>query len=308
MHLGIEGDGVLARAVRGEAERRGWVVTAPDDVEAEAVVRATPLTGERPAGRAPTVAAAVRQSSLARAAADLPVAGWWGGLGTLLGRIALGEAEDAQELHAAYGLLGARTALRHASPTVRREIARAAMEPAEALVRGEVVPEPLGEGRRLAWFPAPVGPAHAVAVGGLEHATLRDVPTVRTWVAAGSLAAEALQAVGRRDPDSGVGAWLVDRAAARGGGPGATADARWAVVVEVRDHDGEVVRAWANGTDPVACTAVLLAGAADRARAVGTGVAPTSLLDLAPAGDLLDELADARALRWSVGRPTPSPR
>jgi hypothetical protein len=137
-----------------------------------------------------------------------------------------------------------------------------------------------------------------------------DVPTVRTWLAAGSLAAEVLQAVGRRDPDHGLGGWLLDRAAAGGGGPGGTEELRWAVVVEVRDHDGAIVRAWANGTDPVACAAVLLTGAAAR---VGSGRAgrrpagrPGSLLDLGPAAGLLDELADARALRWSIGRPTPS--
>jgi len=277
------------------------------DVDVDVLVRAAPVAAWTTPTDAPTIAPAVRQSTLPGAPADIAAAGWWGGLGTLLADVALQEASDPLQVHVAYGCLGNRRVYANASPTLRQELVRLATDEATARVRGQEVAEPLGEGRRLAWFPAPVGPAHAVAVGGLEHLAPLVVPTVRTWLAAGSMGAELLQAVGRLDPHRGIGAWL-DRRAVAGAGTGDTGEVRWAVVVEVLDGQGEIVRAWANGTDPVAAAADLLVLGARRL-ANGTRPLPSgTVLDLGPSVQLLDGLADLRTLRWSVSRPQASRR
>lgn len=305
MQIAVEGGGVLAAHVHACAKRRG--VASTDDVRAaDVAVRATPADTWSTPLPVPTVAPALRQQDVHSPGA-VTVAGFWGGIGSLLAAVACAQADDPRAAHVAYGFPGARRLVARLSPTVRGGLLRVATDPATARVEGEEVPEPLGEGRRLAWFPRPVGPAHAVAVGGLEVAAALPVPTMRTWVAAGSLAAEGLQALGRRRPDSGVGAWLDRRAAAGGGGATATSDLRWAVVAEVLDGDGAIVRAWANGTDPVRAAGDLVVEAALRVAAAGVPDDGT-VVGLGDVAGQLDALADQRTLRWSVSRPEPSRR
>lgn len=311
MRIGVRGSsGVLGRVVMarvpalgGEAVPLGRV----DDLAADALVWATPAPTWTATPGVPSIAPAVRQTDTARPV-DVPAGGFWGGLGTLLAAVATQEATDATAVHVAYGFPGARRVLTRASGTLRRALVRAATDDGVARVAGDEVAEPLGEGRRLAWFPAPVGPAHAVAVAGLEQRAPIPVPTIRTWLAAGSMGAELLQAVGRLEVDRGVGSWLERRAAAGGGGPAATDDVRWAVVVEALERDGTIVRAWANGTDPVAAAADLLVLGAQRL--VSTGIPPSTgtVLDLGAPEEVLDRLADLRTLRWSLSRPEPSRR
>lgn len=306
MQIAVQGGGgVLGTSIRRRAARRGLATTSDVDA-ADVVVRATPEATWDQSLPAPSIAPSVRQQDAA-VGDDVTVAGFWGGLGCLLAGVAVEEADDPREVHVAYGFPGTRRLLSRASPTLRRTLLRVATDDAVARVDGEQRPEPLGEGRRLAWFPRPVGPAHAVAVGGLEHLAALPVPTVRTWLASGSMTSEVLQAVGRCDVDRGVGAWLDRRAAAGGGGDGATEDVRWAVVVEVRDADGEIIRSWANGTDPVRAAADLLVEAAVRLAERGAP-ADGTVLGLGEPGAQLDAVADLRSLRWSVSRPEPSRR
>lgn len=323
MDIVIEGaTGAVGRAVgqwMAAAERRAgagvaWRAVADDRWSTDAdgsghagtvvLVRATPPDTWEPRTDAVTVAPAV--SATRRSGSDVADAGWFGGIGTLLGAVALDRAERPRALHVAYGLLPrADRAWRLLGPTARTAAIDAVLAGGPARVDGVSVPEPLAVGRRLAWFPSPVGPAHAVAVPGHEALSLTGAPTVRTWVAAGSLRAEALQAVGRVRP-GGRAAGLVRRRASR---PrrGPTEALRWAVVAEVRDGDDGVVRAWANGTDPVVATGALLGATAERL-ATGEHGGADSVVAVAPVGALLDTLANAGALRWSVARPVPSSR
>ncbi len=311
MRIGVRGSGgVLGRAVidrAGSVDVEAVPLGAGDVSPVDALVWATPAQAWAASPGVPSIAAAVRQAD-ATAPVDVPVGGFWGGLGTLLAGVAGREAAAPAAVHVAYGLPGARRVLARASSTLRGALVRAATDDGVARIGGEVVAEPLGEGRRLAWFPAPVGPAHAVAVAGLEQLAPIAVPTIRTWLAAGSMGAELLQAVGRLEVDRGLGRWLDRRAAAGGGGPGATTDLRWAVVVEARDRDGQIVRAWANGTDPVRAAADLLLLGAARLAAADTPPPSGTLLDLGAPDELLDRLADRRTLRWSVSRPEPAAR
>ena len=308
VRVGVEGGGVLAAALheRGDVHRglTGVPVGAEHD-DVDVVVRAVPPAGRARRFAVPTIVPSVCQTTATDVDGSIVVAGFWGGLGSLLGAVATSEARAPREVHVAYGFPGARRLLSRCSPSLRTALVRLATDDAVARVDDEDVAEPVGEGRRLAWFPQLVGPAHAVAVGGLERLALPHVPTVRTWVAARSLAAEVLQAVGRLDPGSGLGAWLAARAAAGGGGPGATADVRWAVVVECLDDDGSIVRAWANGTDPIVAAADLLLVAAGRLVEHGAP-ADRTVVGLGDARGQLDDVADLRSLRWSVSRPEPT--
>ena len=301
--VSVDGGGVLAATLRARAGEHPDVIVTSDQAAAEVCIAA----GGRPAPvDLPLVVPSVRQSTAA-GPGDVTVAGFWGGLGSLLAATAVAEADDPREVHVAYGFPGARRLVRRASRGLRDDLVGVATDEAVAKVDGALVPEPLGEGRRLAWFPKPVGPAHAVAAGGLEHRVDLGVPTVRTWIASRALTAELLQAIGRLDPATGVGAWLRQRAQAGGGVAGATSDVRWAVVVECRNADGGIVRAWANGTDPVAAAADLLLIAAGRV-AAGHMAADGTVAGLGDVRGQLDAAADRRALRWSVSRPEPSQR
>lgn len=276
--------------------------------EVAAVAVAVPWgTGPVPVTGVPVVGASLRPVD--PAAGVLPSAGWFGGIGTLLaarGMAAAAEDQDVEvtEVHVAYAVLpGIVRAWSSLPPGLRGEVVDVLLGGTGSARRdGMPVPEPVAEARRLAWFPRPVGPWHAVAVPGIEASVL-DVPTVQTWLAFGSLGAEALQAVGRADPTRGLGRLVHRRLARPGKADGGSV--RWAVVAEVRSEDGTVHRAWANGTDPVLAAGELVAASA-LAAVAHPGAA--GLLDLGPPERLLDGLADADVLRWSVARPTPSVR
>lgn len=241
----------------------------------------------------------------------VPHAGWWGGLGSLLAAHALAAATDPREVHVAYALPGTARAWARLPAGARTGLVDLLLgAPLRARVDGRLVDEPVGEARRLAWFPRPVGPWHAAGVPGAEALVLQDPrpEVVRSWLAIGSLAAEALQAVARLAPEQGVGARLRARAAGAGGAPDEVPwqDLRWAVVAEVRDGEAGVLRAWANGTDPVRAAAALLADTTTRLPGALPGT--TTLPGLRAVRTQLDTLADAAVLRWSLSRPEPSPR
>lgn len=303
--LAVVGDHPLADPVRARAHAVGLRVAEPGVAEAGNADVAIVLGEHRPS--VPAVGAVLRQPAARASELAVPVGGAWGGLGSLLAAMAVSEADDPVELHVAYGFPGATRLLTRLGSTLRGEVLGIATDDAVARVAGERVPEPLGAGRRLAWFPRPVGPAHAVAVGGLEHLAAMPVPTVRTWVAARSLTAELLQALGRLDPATGIGARLAARAARGRAEPG-TDDVRWAVVAECLDADGGIVRAWANGTDPMAVTIDVLLVGARRLAESGPPTSGATVADLGDAHAQLDALADLRTLRWSVSRPEPARR
>jgi short subunit dehydrogenase-like uncharacterized protein len=186
--------------------------------------------------------------------------------------------------------------------------------PAVALVDGRRVGERAGEARRLAWFPRPVGPHHAAAIGGGEvYSVPRHLPsvrTVRTYLAVPSLVAEGVQALASAARSARVRDAL-GRALLLPPEPSAErrARVRWACLAEVAGAAGDVARAWATGTDLYATTAVTTVATAERlASGVDGDGVPLPVGVLAPAqlgdaGALLDTVADRSDLRWSVARP-----
>ncbi len=179
----------------------------------------------------------------------------------------------------------------------RSRLATSLVAGTTAVVDGAPVAERLAEQRWLAWFPRPFGPHHAVnvasgAVGwcGARHPGIR---LVRSHLAARSWRAELLQAAGAL-ATTGWGARRLDDWVARGDRLD-DAEVRWACVVEVTADEVDLVRAWAWGRGPVAARAALGVG-------VGTGLPPTDLA-ADDARRLLDDLAGADVLRWSVSGP-----
>jgi hypothetical protein len=249
-----------------------------------------------------------------RAGATLvPAAGWAFAVGDLLvGRAAAGRS-DLCAAHVAYYVPGWAGLAGRASPGFRREVLDAVAEPGVALVAGEEATEHVGEARRLAWFPRPVGPHHAAGIPGAEALLVpRHVPgiaTVRTYVALRSSVAELAQGLGALARWSPVAGWL-SRQAGRGTAP--RTDERWAVVAEVTDAAGDLVRAWAYGHDRLGVAGAILATLAGLVRDPGAppgapprvparvlaGVRAPS--ELAPPAEILDELAATTDLRWSV--------
>lgn len=228
--------------------------------------------------------------------------------GDLLATIAATAVEDAEDVHVAYYVPGTVAMLRRSSAGTRRTLASLVGEPMAAFVRGRRDQERLAEARRLAWFPKPVGPHHAAGSPGLEALTLPSrIPslrTARTYLAIPSWQAEAAQFLGS------LGRLQVVRdllgritSGARGGPDEALRQAtRWACVAEAAGTDG-VARAWAYGHDIYGFTAVSSVLVASR---LATGACPSGALgpaDLGDPKDMLDELADATDLRWSVTRP-----
>ena len=247
------------------------------------------------------VAAAIPTSTAPRSA--IADAGWFGGVGGLLAARVVADEPAVDELHVAYGVLPGPGALwRAIGPSARAAVVTVARDGGTARVDGARRDEPVGVGRRLAWFPRPVGPAHAAAVPGHEADAVQGPATVRTWLAVGSLRSELLQAAAtalRRRGRPG------DLLAARASRPRAdsTASVRWAVVAEGRTAAGHVVRAWANGTDPVRATGALLGHTAATAASLSRDTTPPrSVVDLDAPGRTLDVLADADVLRWALGR------
>jgi short subunit dehydrogenase-like uncharacterized protein len=235
----------------------------------------------------------------------LPGAGVTGAIGTLLADVAVSAAGHDAELHVAYTTAGGRAGGSWTTGT-RRSIATMLGHAWWGYEDGDLVEERLGERRRLAWFPRPVGPMHAAAVPGLEAIAVPrrhpDVRAVHTYLAMPTWQAELLQAVGNASRREGVrrrlAGWL-DRPR-RAPTEEQRAAVRWACIAEARGQDG-LARAWAYGRDPYATAAAI---AVARGRALHD--APAGVVGAAGTeepGEVLDALSVRCGLRWSVVRP-----
>ncbi len=280
---------------------------------ADAAVRTgRPLLDVEP--EQPHVAAMFDDHHLDASAAGIvlvPGAGLQHAIGDALAALAAATVELPAEVHVAYTFPDRRAALARASAGRRRSAAEALGYPLESLVRGERTSELPGEARRLAWFPRPVGPSHAAAIGGGE---VRSVPshlpelrTVRTYLAVPTWRAELLQAaanLARHDRTRRMVARRLERDRP-GFGPAMRRTTRWGCVAEVEGADG-IGRAWAYGHDPYALTAATAAVLVDAvlAGAGGSGtagvVAPSQVLD---PRELLDRLTERTDTRWSRTAP-----
>jgi hypothetical protein len=233
--------------------------------------------------------------------------------GDPLAHVAAHAVTAPDEVHVCYSFPGAGGLLGALSGGTRAAFADLLGMPVVAVAGGELVEELPGEIRRLAWFPRPVGPAHAAGVPGPEPLTVsRHVPsarTVRTYLALSSWRAELLQASGAVAGRPTGRRLLARRLTARKGAPSPSrrAATRWACVAEAAGQEG-VARAWAYGTDPygtgaaslVAVSEAVLAGHAD------AGIVPPSFVEVP--GELLDRLSGRTDLRWSVSRPSSGTR
>lgn len=243
----------------------------------------------------------------------VPGAGLRGAVGECLARLAAGAVTDPRAVHIAHTLLD-RVGMWWGipSPGARAELAEALSRPFPAQDHGTWVEESPAQARRLAWFPRPVGPAHAVAVPSCEPlAVVQGLPSLeeaRCYEAMPSWRAEALQML------AGMTRWEAAgrRIAARitrprpEAGPARRHAMRWAAVAEGAGAEG-VARAWANGRDPLDVTA---ATAALLARRLCEGGAPAGVVgaaEVVDAATLLDGLAVTCDLRWSVVRPPDLP-
>lgn len=178
----------------------------------------------------------------------------------------------------------------------RAGVAQAARSGAPAVVEGRAVVERLAERRWLAWFPRPVGPHHAVNVGGASVGLIAERPglsLVRSHLTAVSWKAEVLQAAANLAGTT-VGDRLLDGWVDRGAGI-IDDEVRWACVVEVADPSRRPVRAWSNGWAPRATAAALAAR-------LPVSRSARSVRDADPR-DLLDAMARDTGLRWSVTTP-----
>jgi hypothetical protein len=229
-------------------------------------------------------------------------------IGDLLVAVAAAELGQVEEVHVAYTAGGGREV---ATPGERRARLAGLGLPVIARVDGRSVQEPVGAARRLAWFPRPVGPSHAVGVPGGEVYSVPlhqpSASTIRSYEAVPGWRAEWLQAEANL-AQTGWGRRLLERRAGRARsvpGDAALAARRWGCVVEVTDGD-RLGRAWAYGHDPVQVTAELgalvairLATAREDASSSRPGPGVMAASQVAPARELLDRLAVRTDLRWS---------
>jgi short subunit dehydrogenase-like uncharacterized protein len=231
-------------------------------------------------------------------------------LGDTLAHLAGTATVGVREIHVAYTLPDRAGLLADASNGRRRSAARELGSLALAMVDGELRDEPIGEQRRLAWFPRPVGPAHAASVAGGEALSvprhLPGVGTVRTYVALTGWRSELLQFTGnlaRFDAARERLTRRIARARPPMAEPRRTA-IRWGAVAEANGRGG-VARAWAYGRDPYRLTA---AGALACAELLRAATAPAGVIapaELCPPAELLDVLTVRTDLRWSISRPDP---
>jgi short subunit dehydrogenase-like uncharacterized protein len=226
----------------------------------------------------------------------------------LLAHLAHGAVTGGEELHLAL-TAPSRGGLRAgAGPGARRVLARQLSSPVISWVDAGASEEHVGEARRLAWFPRPVGPAHAAAVPAVCSVSVpRHVPgvdLVRTYLALPGWRAELLQMAGNLARWAPARRQLEQWVAGSGTEPTSRRrdEVRWATVAETHGREG-VARAWANGRDPAALTAT---GLVVLLEAILAGEAPAGVLapaEVGPADELLDRLAARGALRWSISRP-----
>lgn len=242
----------------------------------------------------------------------VPGVGWLSAVGDAVAVMAAGRLSMPTRVDVTAWVPARRGLVAGAGRRERDQLWRAVTEPVPALVDGEVVTDRIARARRLAWFPRPVGPHHAVAVPGTHWRTLPrvlpGVETVRTALALRSSSAELLQALGelaRHRTRADGWPLLVPRRASEG----TTGGQRWAIVAEVAGAEGDLARGWAYGTDRHEITAHVLALVAARL-AHPTGHPPggglVGVTELAPPEALLDDLAAATGLRWSVSEGTPT--
>ncbi len=238
----------------------------------------------------------------------VPGAGLQPLVGDLLAHVAGSAVGELEAVHVAYVFPDHRGVLGGASPARRRIVAEELAAPMLALLDGDVVDEPLGEHRRLAWFPRPIGPHHAAAIPGAEMVTvprhLPGVATVRTYVAISGWRAELLQFVGNASTSPAGRRRLVERLERPVSEETVQrrADRRWACVAEAAGSDG-VARAWAYGRGPERLTGRAAAVVARRLLGGGTPTGVRSPAELGAPPRLLDELAMRTDLRWSLSRP-----
>lgn len=264
------------------------------------------------AGEQPFVAwarDARHDAAVAAGVSVVPGCGAGGLPGDLLAALAGGQAAGPSEVHVAYAFPDG--LWRGASAGTRRSLATLVGAPVLARIEGVLEEERMGEARRLAWFPRPVGPRHAAAVPGLEPLTVPDhlpsATVVRTYLSMSTPASELLQAVGNLARWEPARERLRSFLTPRGDGRSAATRSRWACVAEVATED-TVGRAWAYGRDPYALTAGAVAAVVERL--VGADV-PSGVIGPAavgPPGDLLDRIAGTTDLRWgraTSARPAP---
>jgi hypothetical protein len=316
------GGGSRVRAVPSDADAAGLAAALADS---DLAVSALPVTGGvagRVVDAAVTAGVAlvdtvdsqphlrrlydeVDAAARRRGSVVVPGIGWRTAVGDLLTAVAAGRVDGPRHVHVATVVPDRGGVLGTASPGVRAAIRDGLGVPALAVDHGARVEELPGEVRRLAWFPRPFGPHHAVGVPGLEPLSVpRHLPTVRTvrsYVALSTTRAELLQAAANLAQRPAVRDRLarrLDRGPDRGA-PGA----RWAVVAEVAGAEEELARAWMNGHDHLEASARLVAATVEAVLAGGAapGVVPPALTT--GPRELLDALTSGSEIRWSVSDP-----
>jgi hypothetical protein len=242
-----------------------------------------------------------------RGSVVVPGIGWRTAVGDLLTAVAAGRVDGPRHVHVAAVVPDRGGVLGTASPGVRAAIRDELGVPALAFDHGARVEELPGEIRRLAWFPRPFGPHHAVGVPGLEPLSVpRHLPTVRTvrsYIALSTTRAELLQAAANLARRPAVRARLARRL--ERGPDRAAPGARWAVVAEVAGAEDELARAWMNGRDHLDASARLVTATVEAVLAGGVppGVVPPALVT--GPRDLLDTVTAGSEIRWSVSDPRP---
>lgn len=270
-------------------------------------LRAAIGTGRGHLDADPSIARLQRTLELAGPEPPVPivVGGRFGTLpGDVLAEIAAREVLRPIEVHVSYLVRDVRSGVPR---DVKGTLFDALGEPVTVRLDGAMVQERVGESRRLAWFPRPVGPQRALTIASQEPLTVParhpHVRLVRTYLAVPGPLAElvvSLDILASRPRAKRLLARLL-----LGGEPepGGAAGARWAVVAEAVGADGLVAHAWAYGSalDELAANGLaLLVGR------VGGGEVAPGVHGPGGAGDpasLLDALAAATDLRWSVRSP-----
>lgn len=224
--------------------------------------------------------------------------------GDVLAEIAAREVLRPIEVHVSYLVRDVRSGVPR---DVKRTLFDALGEPVTVRVDGATVQERVGESRRLAWFPRPVGPQRALTIASQEPITVAarhpDVRLVRTYLAVPGPLAELMVSADILAARPRMKRLLGPLLLGAEQDPGDVAGARWAVVAEAVGADGLVAHAWAYGSalDELAADGLaLLAGR------VGGGEVPPGVHGPGGAGDpapLLDTLASSTDLRWSVRSP-----